>query len=775
PPLGGSGTSGPPPSGGSGTGGLPPLGGSGGAAGAAGLSGAAGQAGAGGAGGSTGGCTGVEICNGTDNDCDGVPSAVVSVSAVTAFSATLDWTTDSATDSTLRLADALPVYPVFPDPPATLQQGLAYAPGVYHGHLSWLDAAEVSDPDDGFVVRDVRGAADARFNVVVLYPDEGATGAIGELDQLIVDEAASRGLRVALRLEYYPTGTDPFDWRESDCDDIVDHYAGYLAYFEDHPSELEYVVLNLPLDAHDIRRASHQEQRAYVAYCYDKIKDTMGGSGPVYAAIYYGYRNDLPQAPLADLVDGLALTVYPQHHPDAPFPCAGIPAASDPDSLLTCKDQFDYYVDRAWHDNQLELNPKPLVLDPAGFAPHGSYANPSQMNGVVADSAAKVRAIAAVVRQVAFDDKAEGFSYFMLLHKAEAAWGLVDRREVEDETSASTHHVVLGDLFPGTEYVVRVPSADDCEIRFETQALTATTNQRPLITVTSPSYGAEALVAPGEELTITWRDEDADDDATITLFYDTDDAGCDGIEFANGIPEDDVADEYTWTVPLGIAPGAYYVGALIDDGTNPVECDYASGRWVASDITHEVARLPGGELMTPDGVLDESAWLLATPLTFAVHGSQSDGTTATVRALWDETFLYLGFEVTDQQVESSAVDWNGDCVSAIFADERLNCRIGANTEQACGSADLALDVPSCTTLDQAADDDCGYTAEMTIPWTALGRFPLAGDTFPIDLLSVDHDEGPGLPYDDAAVHFSKISWDGDGRVDTTGRAVVLGS
>ena len=82
-------------------------------------------------------------------------------------------------------------------------------------------------------------------------------------------------------------------------------------------------------------------------------------------------------------------------------------------------------------------------------------------------------------------------------------------------------------------------------------------------------------------------------------------------------------------------------------------------------------------------------------------------------------------------------------------------------------------MPSCTTLDDPGDTDCGFTAEMRIQWSELRITANLGDVMPADLLSVDHDGNPGALYDDPGTEFSKLSWDGDGNVDTSGRSLTL--
>jgi hypothetical protein len=413
---------------------------------------------------------------------------------------------------------------------------------------------------------------------------------------------------------------------------------------------------------------------------------------------------------------------------------------------------------------------KPLVLDSTGLAPAASYENPEQRNGVVADSRAKVGAIAALRRYLAQDERLWGWSYFKLLHKDEADWGLIDRRKVEDGTVTTGHQLGLDNLFPGSVYTVTVDAQDGVPVTvsFSTLPPPPETDRPPLLTVQRPGYGHQ-LVPPGGELSITWQDEDPDDEAAIALYYDADDAGCDGTLIVEGLSEESATDFYTWTLPA-LPTGSYYLYGLIDDGTNPVECDYSPGRFVPSTETLEAVLAPGA--IAVDGRLDEAAWFYADPMTYALHGSQDDASTATVRALWDADYLYLGFEVEDGQVETAASDWDDDSVSLLLNNGELRCRqdVGGSGE---GDCERALSLPACTTLDDPADTDCGYTVEMRMRWARARITANRGDIVPADLLAVDHDGKPGAAWNDPAVDFSKRSWDGDGSVDSTGRSLSL--
>ncbi len=689
----------------------------------------------------------------------------VIITDVTSTTATVSWQTGLATESCLNLDSA--IHRIFDSsqPVSQTFQGVAYAPGEYDGYLNWVDRDLVTDT----IISDIEAIASANFNSIVLYPAGPSDREIHPWDQIVLDTAATHGLKIAFRLEWY--NPESFDWMDGDCKDILDNYDMYLSYFDDNADRLLYFLINMPLDDTKFLYPNNptiKTQRDYVSYCYSELQKKVPDA-TVYANTYYGWKDELHQAPVGDLVDGTSVVIYAQHADGAPFNCNVIPTASHPVSTLICKDQFDYYLDKAWVENNLAALGKALVLDSTGFASVASYDDPDQRNGVVAGSWGKVKAIEALRRYLGHDTRLYGWSYFKLLHKDEADWGLIDRRRITDTMTSTTHQLILTDLFPATPYTFTIQAGDTVSgvYTFTTLEPPPQTNLSSLMTVTRPPYGHE-LEPSGGQLTITWRDDDPDDNATIQLYYDRDDAGCDGTMILDGLYEDSETDSYDWDLPTVLPTGSYYIYGRIDDGTNPAECDYSSGRFVPSTETLEV--IPARGDITVDGVMNESIWQCATPLTYAIHISQADLTTATVRALWDQDYLYLGFGVEDAQVETSDQDWNDDGVSVIFNNGGFKCRqdVGGTGE---GECDRALHLPSGTTLDNLSDTDRGYTVEMRIQWSKARITANACDVIPTDFLSVDHDGNPGAPYTDT--EFSKLSWDSDGNVDTTGRSITL--
>ena len=103
---------------------------------------------------------------------------------------------------------------------------------------------------------------------------------------------------------------------------------------------------------------------------------------------------------------------------------------------------------------------------------------------------------------------------------------------------------------------------------------------KPFIELTRPKNAVTR--SAGDKLRIKWNDVDADSNATIALYWDTDNLGFDGTLIIAGIDEDPDGrrnDIYKWRLPKPLAPGTYYIYAIITDGTDTYQ-DYAPGTLV---------------------------------------------------------------------------------------------------------------------------------------------------------------------------------------------------
>lgn len=126
----------------------------------------------------------------------------------------------------------------------------------------------------------------------------------------------------------------------------------------------------------------------------------------------------------------------------------------------------------------------------------------------------------------------------------------------------------------------RVRSEDDRGAQSEwTETVRFFTNDNniddaPIISFVAPSVDMNVSGV----VDIQWQDSDPDSSATISLYYDSDSSGADGVLIASGIAEDTdgSVDSYSWDIS-GLASGDYYVYAVITDTTNSV-IEYNSSR-----------------------------------------------------------------------------------------------------------------------------------------------------------------------------------------------------
>jgi hypothetical protein len=109
-----------------------------------------------------------------------------------------------------------------------------------------------------------------------------------------------------------------------------------------------------------------------------------------------------------------------------------------------------------------------------------------------------------------------------------------------------------------------------------TDTITVAVNHPPSITVVAPDGVDDAV---DTSFTIQWSDADPDNNATLSLCYDTDNSGADGTLIVSGLSEDpdgSESDVYLWDTG-GIAEGAYHIYVIIDDGLNDPVVGYSDG------------------------------------------------------------------------------------------------------------------------------------------------------------------------------------------------------
>ena len=110
--------------------------------------------------------------------------------------------------------------------------------------------------------------------------------------------------------------------------------------------------------------------------------------------------------------------------------------------------------------------------------------------------------------------------------------------------------------------------------------------------------GALTINKAGMTTTINWQDKDDDDNANISLYYDTDAEGFDGALIVDNISEDDELDSFQWDFS-DVPSGTYYIYGKIDDGVNMPIFSYGSTPVI---VQNRQAPLPPTEL---NGIIED--------------------------------------------------------------------------------------------------------------------------------------------------------------------------
>lgn len=149
-------------------------------------------------------------------------------------------------------------------------------------------------------------------------------------------------------------------------------------------------------------------------------------------------------------------------------------------------------------------------------------------------------------------------------------------------------------------------------------------NAPPTLTLLEPS----GEVRPDGELTIRYEasDPDGDDTVAVSLFYDRDDGGHDGVEIVRNLP---ATGSFVW--PLhGVPAGSYTVFGVATDDRGEVAYAYAPGRFVVDE-----GGGGGGAILRvtdPDGVND----VVEGRITVRWEVSLPEGEDGTISLFYDE-------------------------------------------------------------------------------------------------------------------------------------------
>lgn len=713
----------------------------------------------------------------------------IRVQVMSPTEAAVTWTTAKPTRSKVEFCGVVPPFDRRRDV-SDYVQAVIYAPEVHGDALS----ADLID-------RDLLAIEAANANAINLYGlssdalKKHLRGVRGlTMEEYLLSRCRQMDLKVIARLEWYPPG---FSFLCGDADAVLRYYAESIELFRSRFRHvLLYYLVNMPMDDPRVQQQfggafnypSAHQQRDYVGYIRRRISD-MDPGGKVRVVAHWGSMNEIPVAPYADIVDGVALVAYPVRCGAAPFmsglpvvdcskkPCIDIPycgpSLSDPANVVIGKDQIDYYLDKTKCVNSL-ANSSGLAMDGVGFAERLGH-----WSGVVADHTTKVQAVKWLADYLGDEDRTDGYSYFMLYDKDEGSFGiLVPSRTVEETRPVRQHRVVLTALSPGAKYKVRI-----IRVGNHTDSVTFATPDPcpgadwPRITLKTPEYCGEIATNPSS-YEVSWT-SNLPVGTEVTVFADSDERGLDGTQVGQGTVGHDGSGSAS--VDLSSLPQrAYYLYCVAQASHCSVPgskvWDYSSGRVVIATGVIEARKRPAGQTITVDGTLN-AAWDAAPWTLFATHPADNGGSTARIKMLWDNDNLFAAFDVSDTQVETNAEPntWDSDSISLLlsFGMSPVGCPdpswcVREYRQGPCAGGSSMPGIETAwllkpgTTCNNATDTDAGYWVEMRIPRKDLGVVLCPGFVILADLLSVDHDNNPGGQYNVSPTVFSKIFWDGDG-------------
>ncbi len=286
---------------------------------------------------------------------------------------------------------------------------------------------------------------------------------------------------------------------------------------------------------------------------------------------------------------------------------------------------------------------------------------------------------------------------------------------------------------PGT-FLVEVTATDNTgQEQTATVTVTVSGNYPPIVSLVSPEGGVR--YAAGSSVTLVA--DASDDDGTVTK-----------VEFYNGTTKvgEDTSAPFEQTIS-SLSAGVTNFSAIAIDNQNATKTAYLDVEALSNATTGIIG------ITTPptiDGNKD-NLWnsIPTNSLNNVTTGSISGSSdlSATWQAAWDETNLYVFFDVTDDVISSDLGSdfWNDDAVE-VYIDVNYD----HGTSYGSGDAQLVFRYNDATVRGNGswvganfaqANTASGYAMEIEIPWAALGVNAQSGMLHGIDFAVGDDDTG----------------------------------
>jgi uncharacterized repeat protein (TIGR01451 family) len=175
----------------------------------------------------------------------------------------------------------------------------------------------------------------------------------------------------------------------------------------------------------------------------------------------------------------------------------------------------------------------------------------------------------------------------------------------------------------------------------------------PSIKITAPSTNVSDT-----EVTIEWNAFDADSEATISLFYDTDNQGFDGVLIADGLAEIDGQGSFVWNTE-NIPLKDYFIYAQISDETHAPVFSYAKGQVLLKPVVEADLSVTKTASVT--------SVKLGETFTYTIQVTNNGSVTAqgvTITEILAEPVTFVSASLTpSQQIDNSFTFDIGDLLS----------------------------------------------------------------------------------------------------------------
>ncbi len=239
-----------------------------------------------------------------------------------------------------------------------------------------------------------------------------------------------------------------------------------------------------------------------------------------------------------------------------------------------------------------------------------------------------------------------------------------------------------------------------------------------------------------------------------------------------------VRDDFTFAHTVLLNEGENEINVSAKDnmgnvGENAVKVTFTKDAQTPHLVKGEAMVRHAKGYITLDGKLDESDWNMDIAAAKVTEGIQNN--VVKFGLLWDSNNLYVGVKVIDDifKIESKS-PWSNDCVEIFLnaSNEKKGAYVDGDKQLASAFVDNDMSTyyynkqGIINSAWRTVDD--GYTCEIAIPWSTVGKTPSDGLKIGFDIVVDDNDVG-------GDTRNTCIAWWGKSNnyADTTGFGTII--